>query len=157
MADLKLRELHILGGMLHLESLKEKINILAKSSKIVHLEGNSNINLNRKGESNITTLKITNTFANDVSDEILRNLEQAEGHFLLSDEKFTLLFHNKKLHTFKGPNEFEDNFVVANITNNQTLKNINIGIEKEEYYFKLACNQVKIFDTFIMGICGWPT
>jgi len=35
---------------------------------------------------------------------------------------------------------FTDEFVFENITNNQTLKNVSFGIEREASYFNLACN-----------------
>ena len=90
--------------------------------------------------SNITTLKNTgNALLDDVSDDILRNIEEFEGWLdIQNDEKWRLLFKN--LHIFKYGYYLSDSVVVAHVTNNPTLKNVRFFIQKEETYFELAAN-----------------
>ena len=109
--------------------------------------------------SNIKALKLTDSTIGDVTDAILTNLEQIEVYegLSLSSEKLSLLLKNQKLHTFMLHHEFiDDEFVVRDITNNQTLKNISIYI-KEETYLKLAGHQVIMLDTFVVRIYDMPS
>ena len=105
--------------------------------------------------SNITTLK-QKCRLDDVSDDILSNIQEFEGCLPFQNEKLCLLFKN--LHTFKY-SYLSDSVVVAHVTNNPTLKNVRFGVtvDEEETYLKFAANQVHMLDTCWVLIMDKPS
>ena len=101
--------------------MEKPVGVLATKAKKVHLEDMHMKKLEGDSPSNITTLKCS--WLDDVSDDILRNIEEFEGWLdIQNDEKWRLLFKN--LHTFKYTDWLEDSVVVVHVINNPTLKNV---------------------------------
>ena len=136
--------------------MEKPVGILATKAKKVHLEAMFMRKLEGDSPSNITTLKYTRRIE-DVSDDILSNIEEFRGYMLMfpNDEKWCLLF--KDLHTFKYGDCLSDSMVVAYVSNNPTLKNVHFWVEEEETYLKLAANQVHMLDTCWVMIDESPT
>ena len=80
-ANLKLGELHVEGDGYYLPlSLEKPVGVLATKAKKVYLEGITINKLEGDSPSNITTLKHTGgAYLDDVSDDILSNIEEFEG------------------------------------------------------------------------------
>ena len=93
-ANLKLGELHVKGKRNDYlpPSLEKPVGVLATKANKVHLERMWMWKLEGDSQSNITTLKQTGELE-DVSDDILSNIQEFEGRYLKqSDEKWCLLF-----------------------------------------------------------------
>ena len=93
-ANLKLGELHVKGKGGYLPpSLEKPVGVLATKAKKVYLEDMRMDKLEGDSPSNITTLKLTGCGSEDVSDDILSNIQEFEGDWLdFPNEKWFLLF-----------------------------------------------------------------